>query len=135
MKITYPPLVEQSFKEMRLRGLNVTKQEVYTKMVESHLIDENGQPTQFALDNGLVDEFQPDINGDYEPVTLIAFKRYYPEYAQFSDSHFTHTERGWAVDAYVVRALANQTLNDPDSTLDARQSAYELLRCADEMED
>lgn len=53
--IQYPTLVEQSYQFMKQLKPDVTKQEVYLQMVESNLIDEDGNPTTFAIKNHLVD--------------------------------------------------------------------------------
>lgn len=53
--IQYPTLVEQSYQFMKQLKPDVTKQEVYLQMVESNLIDEDGNPTAFAIKNHLVD--------------------------------------------------------------------------------
>lgn len=47
--IQYPTLVEQSYQFMKQLKPDVTKQEVYLQMVESNLIDEDGNPTTFAI--------------------------------------------------------------------------------------
>lgn len=53
--IKYPTLVEQSYQFMKQLKPSVTKQEVYLQMVESNLIDEDGNPTKYAIDNHLVE--------------------------------------------------------------------------------
>ncbi|NRO09090.1 hypothetical protein [Lactobacillus helveticus] len=52
--IKYPTLVEQSYEFMKQLKPDITKQEVYLQMVESNLIDEDGNPTEFAIKNQLV---------------------------------------------------------------------------------
>lgn len=52
--IKYPTLVEQSYQFMKQIKPDVTKQEVYLQMVQNNLIDENGNPTEFAIKNKLV---------------------------------------------------------------------------------
>jgi hypothetical protein len=127
MNIEYPTLVEQGFAMMKKAGLNVTKEQVYKRMIDTGMIDKTGQPTQAAIDNGLIDECEQTSSGDYEPTTVAGMKRMYPMYEQFADSHFKRTELGWIADAYVIRAVANQQLNDPDSTEEQRQMAYGML--------
>ena len=52
--IKYPTLVEQSYEFMKQVKPDVTKQEVYLQMVQNNLIDEDGNPTEFAIKNHLV---------------------------------------------------------------------------------
>lgn len=56
MNIVYPPLVEQMYKFMHKIDKSLTKQDVYKKAIEVNLIDQQGNPTKWALDNGLVSE-------------------------------------------------------------------------------
>lgn len=56
MNIVYPPLVEQAYQMMKQLNKNVSKQEIYKKLIEINMIDQHGNPTKWALDNGLVTE-------------------------------------------------------------------------------
>lgn len=127
MKVIYPPLVEDAYRGLRAKGYNVTKEQTYKRLIETNMIQVNGEPTQAALDEGLVDSFIKKPNGDIEPENLSAFKTLYPCYAPYADRHFRHTAAGWTADAFVVRDLSNKVLNDPDSTDEARQAAYGFL--------
>ena len=53
--IKYPTLVEQSYEFMKQLKPSVTKQEVYLQMVDCDLIDEDGNPTEYAINNHLVE--------------------------------------------------------------------------------
>ena len=53
--IKYPTLVEQSYEFMKQLEPSVTKQEVYLQLVEGNMIDEDGSPTKYAIDNHLVE--------------------------------------------------------------------------------
>lgn len=57
MNIIYPPLVEQMYKFMRQAGMNVTKQDVYKKAIETNMIDQQGNPTKEAIEKGYIAEF------------------------------------------------------------------------------
>lgn len=56
MNIVYPPLVEQMYKFMHKLDKPLTKQDVYKKAIEFNMIDQQGNPTQWALDNGYISE-------------------------------------------------------------------------------
>ena len=56
MNIVYPPLVEQAYQMMKQLNKNVSKQEIYKKLIEINMIDQQGNPTKWALDNELVSE-------------------------------------------------------------------------------
>ncbi len=56
MNIVYPPLVEQAYQMMKQLNKNVSKQEIYKKLIEINMIDQQGNPTKWALDNRLVSE-------------------------------------------------------------------------------
>lgn len=53
--IKYPTLVEQSYEFMKQLKPSITKQEVYLLLVENNMIDENGSPTKYAINNHLVE--------------------------------------------------------------------------------
>lgn len=56
MNIVYPSLVEQAYQMMKQLNKNVSKQEIDKKLIEINMIDQQGNPTKWALDNGLVSE-------------------------------------------------------------------------------
>lgn len=56
MNIIYPPLVEQMYKFMHQVDRKVTKQDVYKKAFELNLIDYQGHPTKWALEQGYISE-------------------------------------------------------------------------------
>lgn len=53
--IKYPTLVEQSYEFMKQLKPSVTKQKVYLLLVENNMIDEDGHPTKYAINNHLVE--------------------------------------------------------------------------------
>lgn len=53
--IKYPTLVEQSYEFMKQLKPSITKQKVYLLLVENNMIDEDGHPTKYAIDNHLVE--------------------------------------------------------------------------------
>lgn len=132
MRVLYPRLVEEAYQYIAeaepfvKNAPNAIKSEIYSKMVNDGVIDENGEPTQTAIDRGLVEE-SSTVEAD-EPDTLEEFKELYPCYKEYDDSHFSHTEQGWAIDWYVMKSLSLKALNDPDSTVDQRAFARQALQ-------
>lgn len=138
MKVIYPSLVEQSFDlYVKQYGtvlpskVNKLKSYIYKALVKNGVLDQNGNSTQKAKDNGLVVSFTPNKDGEYEPDTIRDYKLMYPMYAQFSDNHFVKTSQGWCADAYVIRSVSNQVLNDSNSNEEQRQNAYKMLEQLD----
>ncbi|MDU5202070.1 MAG: hypothetical protein E6181_02715, partial [Lacticaseibacillus rhamnosus] len=107
MKVVYPSLVEQFYEGLKSEGVTVGKDEVYRTMIETNLIDENGDPTQYALDNGFIKCL------DNEPESLAEFKELYPNLQKYSDDHFMKTDEGWCIDTFVARSESMLLLNDP----------------------
>lgn len=127
--IIYPDLVERSYQIMKSQGVQITKAKLYKKLIESGMLDKYGQPTQMALDEGLVDTYARLDDGTYQPRSLETFKNDNPMYADYADNHFTWVDgKGWAVDEFVIRAEANSIINDPTSTQEQRQTAYDMLK-------
>lgn len=81
MNIVYPPLVEQAYQMMKKLNKNVSKQEVYKKLIEINMIDQQGNPTKWALDKGYIsqasqtveDETDADINNVFSRMPVSAF--------------------------------------------------------------
>lgn len=134
MRIVYPSLVEDAYNIAAQAGTikpgkeNDVKSQIYRIMVQKGMLNEDGSPTQKAIDKGFVASFSQDEQGEYEPDTLAGLKRMYPMYEGYSDDHFVKTEHGWAADSYVIRGITNQVLSDPGSTEEQRQKAYSMLQ-------
>ena len=107
MKVVYPSIVEQFYEGLKSDGVTAGKDEVYRTMVETNFIDENGDPTQYALDNGFIKCL------DNEPESLAEFKELYPNLQKYSDDHFMKTDEGWCIDTFVARSESMLLLNDP----------------------
>ncbi|AQY70126.1 prophage P3 protein 12 [Lactiplantibacillus plantarum] len=61
MRVLYPKLVEEAYNyiakaEPAVKNApNAVKSEIYSKMFNDGIIDENGEPTKTAIDRGFVD--------------------------------------------------------------------------------
>ena len=121
MKVVYPSLVEQFYEGLKSEGVTVGKDEVYRTMIETNLIDENGDPTQYALDNGFIKCV------DNEPESLAEFKELYPNLQKYSDDHFMKTDEGWCIDTFVARSESMLLLNDPATSETDKQNARIVL--------
>ena len=121
MKVVYPSIVEQFYEGLKSEGVSIGKDEVYRTMVETNLIDENGVPTQYALDNGFIKCV------DNEPESLAEFKELYPNLQKYSDDHFMKTDEGWCIDAFVARSESMLLLNDPATSETDKQNARIVL--------
>ena len=53
--IKYPPLVEQAYSHFLSIGLRPNKDKLYKMLVDEGMIDELGNPTQRAINEGLVE--------------------------------------------------------------------------------
>ena len=126
MKVVYPSIVEQFYEGLKSEGVTVGKDEVYRTMVETNLIDENGVPTQYALDNGFI----KCVNN--EPESLAEFKELYPNLQKYSDDHFMKTDEGWCIDAFVARSESMLLLNDPATSETDKQNARIVLKYLNE---
>ena len=126
MKVVYPSIVEQFYEGLKSEGVTVGKDEVYRTMVETNLIDENGDPTQYALDNGFI----KCVNN--EPERLAEFKELYPNLQKYSDDHFMKTDEGWCIDAFVARSESMLLLNDPATSETDKQNARIILKYLNE---
>ncbi|AYM03668.1 hypothetical protein [Levilactobacillus yiduensis] len=134
MRIVYPQLVEDAYKVAAQAGtikpdkVNDVKAQIYRIMVQKGMLNEDGSPTQKAIDTGIANGLNEDSQDDCDPDTVAELKQLYPMYEGFNDKHFLKTNEGWVVDGQVIRSVANQVLHDPDSTAKQRQAAYAMLQ-------
>jgi hypothetical protein len=119
LNIKYPPLVEQSYSFMIATGIKITKDTVYKNMVDSGLIDENGNPTQTAIDEGLIEAAGDNL--------IKQFKAANPSMASIPDQHFKVQNGQVLMDCYAVKTAATTVLNDPTATPEQHDNAQRLL--------
>lgn len=58
-KIVYPYLVEQMYQYWHDKGDKITKAEVFVVMVDIGMIDRQGNPSKWAIDQGYFKEISP----------------------------------------------------------------------------
>lgn len=137
MKIKYPKLVEDAFTVAKQHGKiapgkeNDVKARIYQVMVGKGMLNELGEPTQLAVDKGIADGLGPDTQSD----SLVEFKRQFPIYGEFDDSHFKRLNGEWMADAYVIKAICKATVSDPTSEPEQRLQAEEMLQQIRDMRD
>ena len=119
LNIKYPMLVEQAYNQLIAGGLKPRKDKLYKVLVDEGMIDELGNPTQAALDDGLV-----EIAGD-DPIKQ--FKAENPVMANIPDQHFKVENGLVMMDCFAVKKAATTVLNDPESTPEQLESARSLL--------
>ena len=119
LNIKYPPLVEQSYSFMIAAGIKVTKDTVYKNMVDSGLIDENGNATQKAIDEGLIEVAGDDL--------IKQFKAANPVISSIPNQHFKVKNGQVLMDCYAVKVAATTILNDPTASPKQHDSAQRLL--------
>lgn len=125
LRIEYPALVEQAYAVFLSRGITgISKLTIFNELVNQGLLTKNGQPTQKAFDEGLVESAEGD--------PIKRFKVAYPVMANIPDQHFKVQDGHVLMDGYAVRMAASTVLNDPTSTEEQRNIAWSLLdRLAD----
>ena len=96
--IKYPPLVEQAYSHFLSIGLRPNKDKLYKMLVDEGMIDELGNPTQRAINEGLV-----EVAGN-NPI-----------------------ERFKAENPLVAHIAATTILNDPTAPQEQKENAQSLL--------
>ncbi|WP_125573929.1 hypothetical protein [Levilactobacillus huananensis] len=130
MKIKYPKLVEDAFTVAKQHGKiapgkeNDVKARIYQVMFDRGMLNELGEPTQLAVDKGIADGLGPNTQSD----SLVEFKRQFPIYREFDDSHFKRLNGEWMADTYVIKAICQATIADPTSEPEQRLQAEEMLQ-------
>lgn len=117
--IKYPPLVEQAYSHLLSIGLYPNKDKLYKTLVDEEMIDELGNPTQRAIDEGLV-----EVAGN-NPIER--FKAENPLIAHVPDEHFKVRNNQVLMDCYAVRVATTAILNDATATQEQKENAQSLL--------
>lgn len=117
--VKYPMLVEQAYNQLIAGGLKPRKDKLYKMLVDEGMIDELGNPTQAAIDSGLV-----ETAGD-NPIKQ--FKAENPVMANIPDQHFKVDNGRILMDCFAVKKAATTVLNDPEATAEQQESARYLL--------
>ncbi|MGP3638794.1 hypothetical protein [Lentilactobacillus hilgardii] len=125
--IIYPELVEQSHAYLLSRSVDVSKDVVYRNMIKCHLIDQNGQPTRKAIDEGLVSEAN-------DPNSLALFKARNPLFLPYDDRHFTLVAKlqEWAADLYVAKDVSKRIIDG--RAIGDKQHAQAVLKYLEKQE-
>lgn len=120
-QIIYPALVEQSYAFLLSKGIKVSKDMVYRQMIKANMIDQNGQPTQKAIETGLVSTTN-------DPHSLAVFKAQNRLFLPYDDHHFKWLPdiRAWAADEEVTRDVAKRIVDG--RAIGNQQQARALLK-------
>ena len=117
--IKYPPLIEQAYSHFLSIGLHPNKDKLYKMLVDEGMINELGNPTQRAIDKGLVEVASNN--------PIERFKAENPLVAHIPDEHFKVQNNQVLMDCYAVRVVATTILNDPTATQEQKENAQSLL--------
>ena len=117
--IQYPPLIEQAYNHLLSIGLHPNKDKLYKMLVDEGMIDELGNPTQKAIDKGLVEVASNN--------PIERFKAENPLFAHIPDEHFKVQNNQVLMDCYAVRVASTTILNDPTATQEQKENAQSLL--------
>ena len=117
--IKYPPLIEQAYSHFLSIGLHPNKDKLYKMLVDEGMIDELGNPTQQAINEGLVEVASNN--------PIERFKAENPFVAHIPDEHFKVQNNKVLMDCYAVRVASTTILNDPTATQEQKENAQSLL--------
>lgn len=117
--IEYPPLIEQAYNHLLSIGLHPNKDKLYKMLVDEGMIDELGNPTQRAIDKGLVEV------ASNNPIERLKAEN--PLFAHIPDEHFKVQNNQVLMDCYAVRVASTTILNDPTATQEQKENAQSLL--------
>ena len=117
--IKYPPLIEQAYSHFLSIGLRPNKDKLYKMLVDEGMIDELGNPTQQAINEGLVEVASNN--------PIERFKAENPLVAHIPDEPFKVQNNQVLMDCYAVRVADTTILNDPTATQEQKENAQSLL--------
>lgn len=121
MNIKYPMLVEQSYKSLKEAGFELTKAEVYRKMIEANIIDRYGNPTDEAIKEGWVKNYDAD-----NPIQKFKQDYGFP-FNALDDKHYRLDEQGNVLIDAPGLAIATAAIQlNPASSPEAVRSAERI---------
>lgn len=131
MRDKYSPLVKQAWRQLKNQGIDISMAKLFRLLFSDGEIDENGEPTQAAFDNGYVESVPiTSPAGRHELVTQFIDEN--PLYRNIDESHFLITEDGLlGIDEFGQRIVANRIANDPNYAKNSRDTAKLLLHMLD----
>lgn len=123
MNIIYPPLVEQSiqFHFPEYQSTELPKAEMYRMMVERGIITENGMPTEYALENGLVKDYYEEENLSFEEFLMI-----YPYFERYDADLFQNIDGFWEMPLRIKEEIL-QELSSGNLDYDEKMQVEEYL--------
>ena len=117
--IQYPSLIEQAYNHLLSIGLHPNKDKLYKMLVVKGMIDELGNPTQRAIDEGLIEVAKSN--------PIERFKAGNPLFAHIPDEHFKVHKGQVLMDCYALKTVSTTVLNDPEATAEQKENAQSLL--------
>lgn len=136
LNIIYPPLVEQMYKFMHEIDNSLTKQDVYKKAIEINFIDQQGNPTKWAIEQGYIaeaptaEEAQEKLN-KINPTELSdqADKDLDAVFSRMPDSAFkwVESEEQYAMDQQELEKAILSALKDGSLSPVGRKHWLEVL--------
>lgn len=131
MNIVYPPLVEQMYEFMHKKDKSLTKQDVYKKAIEINMIDQQGNPTQWALDKGYISEVPQSVENATPDADLNnIFSRMPKEAFKYLNEH-----DGYAIDNIELKKAILSALKDGSLSRVGRKNWLEVLAKINSRED
>lgn len=106
VNIIYPSLVEQAASFLKREGIKAEKDEIYKEMIKNGTIDQYGNPTSMALNEGLVSDYTEKKN-----MRLVEFKRMYPVFKEFSAKEFVRYDGVWYISETINQILDKRCEN------------------------
>lgn len=88
-------------------------------LVVEGMIDELGNPTQRAIDEGLIEVAENN--------PIERFKAENPLFAHIPDEHFKVYKGQVLMDCYALKTVSTTVLNDPEATAEQKENAQSLL--------
>lgn len=131
MNIIYPPLVEQMYKFMHEIDKSLTKQDVYQLAVKENFLNEQGNPTKWALEQGFIAKASTpqEIASQGDPDLMEVFGR-------MPDDAFVYDkENGWLYKASNLIKAIKDALKDTNLTPNGRKRWTKALNLLTPRED
>lgn len=123
INVVYPPMVEEAYNTMTTyadyRG---SKQYIYNMLLSFGEIDENGEPTQQAYDNGYT-----------KPTKIEKFKIYNPLFQDIPDVCFTEKNGEITVNQQLLRWACDYLLHNDESKAVQKDRAKQILEGLDRL--
>ena len=122
----YTPLVKDMHKDLKKQGYHLSLEQTYQYLLKANFIDADGQPTEWAIENGYVgvEYYYPQGMLTQDESDMLTVLRYLPQNA----IHYNDRPNLSGIDKEPLKKAIKQALHDKVISADGRKKWKNILK-------